>query len=518
MDLSAFFTLPNGIQQPQTGKPLTGEALGLTNANQNFMDLFLANVMSKSDEKDLDVADTHEPLSSDNPTLSKADAVSLLQTLAANEDIAEDVEINGKILDSTFLQDIQNTLALNEASFTQILNPLTTDAATVTLEEQPLETLTINDLFNLTDGEAEGEGIYEATDLLQAILAKHEALTTNSVQGAVNLSPEQITQVLNKIEAALKASDTPIKQMSEVTDPEVFALIQTLIPAVQIQPVQDKPKTTITASTAQTDVLLPPLQKTGQAPILLTPQMSAETVNTTDHTGSEGDPSRADVKFKDILSAIAPTAKDIDIAIKTFKGVQPLPATIDATLLASSDTDAALNQFFDDIPPALRADASPLTNSVTVSSVRAGQPHSAMQTVIMTMQKAGSDGVARDITLQLDPPELGRVEVKMNFDKNAKMKAVMTVEKPETLALLQRDAQMLERAMQDMGIDADSGISFELADGGHDFNQNGRHDGSRNQTANGGADNDGDTIEITDTTMTWDVDPATGHVHYSIMV
>jgi len=108
------------------------------------------------------------------------------------------------------------------------------------------------------------------------------------------------------------------------------------------------------------------------------------------------------------------------------------------------------------------------------------------------------------------------VEVKMNFGKDKSMKAVLTIEKGETFALLQRDAQALERAMQQLGLDADGGLSFEMAQDGHDFNQDGRHDGSRNKAANGQGANDNDDIEIIESTMNWQVDPDTGHIRYSI--
>jgi hypothetical protein len=81
--------------------------------------------------------------------------------------------------------------------------------------------------------------------------------------------------------------------------------------------------------------------------------------------------------------------------------------------------------------------------------------------------------------------------------------------------MLQRDAQLLERALQETGLEADGdSLSFELAQDNEGFNQDGNHDGSRNQTGKNG--NDGEE-EIIETTMTWQVDPESGHMRYNIL-
>jgi hypothetical protein len=157
-----------------------------------------------------------------------------------------------------------------------------------------------------------------------------------------------------------------------------------------------------------------------------------------------------------------------------------------------------------------------LTNLLT-NSQHAGQSHPATQMVAATIQKsAGPNGLPKHITLQLDPPELGRVEVKMSFDQDSTIKAVVIVEKPETHLMMQRDAQVLERALQDAGLDAEGGLSFELASDGHDFNQDQGHDGSHHGS-DGASDGTDEDRDLTESTMTWHVDDNTGHTHYSIL-
>ena len=53
-----------------------------------------------------------------------------------------------------------------------------------------------------------------------------------------------------------------------------------------------------------------------------------------------------------------------------------------------------------------------------------------------------------------------------------------------------------------------------MADDEYAFNSGGSNENGANGTSGDGTDDDMDLIE---TEMTWDVDPETGHVHYSIL-
>jgi hypothetical protein len=65
--------------------------------------------------------------------------------------------------------------------------------------------------------------------------------------------------------------------------------------------------------------------------------------------------------------------------------------------------------------------------------------------------------------IRLDPAELGRVDVKLSIDDAGKTQASLTAEKPQTLELLQRDRQTLERALRDAGLDlTGGGLNFSL--------------------------------------------------------
>ena len=70
---------------------------------------------------------------------------------------------------------------------------------------------------------------------------------------------------------------------------------------------------------------------------------------------------------------------------------------------------------------------------------------------------------AKQFDIRLDPPELGRVEVRLSIDASGKTEAHLTTDQPQTLALLQKDAPILTRALRDAGLDvSQSGLNFSL--------------------------------------------------------
>lgn len=148
----------------------------------------------------------------------------------------------------------------------------------------------------------------------------------------------------------------------------------------------------------------------------------------------------------------------------------------------------------------------------------AGQPHPASSMVAAQITKSAQKGDIRNIILQLDPPELGRVEVRIEFGADKKVKAHMIVEKPETYLMLQRDAAALERALQNAGMDtgADS-LNYKMAEENYGFgsDNNGRNSNGQGKTGTDHASQSNE--DIIETTMNWNVDPDTGHVHYNII-
>jgi len=82
--------------------------------------------------------------------------------------------------------------------------------------------------------------------------------------------------------------------------------------------------------------------------------------------------------------------------------------------------------------------------------------------ISVQISKAAAEGLDR-INIQLRPAELGRIQVELNIGADGQVSAVVTADNKSTLDLLQRDARNLEQALQNAGLDLNSGdLTFNL--------------------------------------------------------
>ena len=89
----------------------------------------------------------------------------------------------------------------------------------------------------------------------------------------------------------------------------------------------------------------------------------------------------------------------------------------------------------------------------------------AQEQVAVHIQRAAREGTGK-FSVQLSPAELGRIHVKLEIDEDKRVTAAVTVERPSTLELLQRDTKGLERALHNAGLTLEGGdLSFSLGRG-----------------------------------------------------
>jgi flagellar hook-length control protein FliK len=85
------------------------------------------------------------------------------------------------------------------------------------------------------------------------------------------------------------------------------------------------------------------------------------------------------------------------------------------------------------------------------------------------------DGTQR-LTLRLDPPELGRVEIRVDRPPEAPARVEITVERPETLTLLLRDQPQLQHALDQAGLPPDGrSVTIHVAAAEPGAQPDGRH-------------------------------------------
>jgi flagellar hook-length control protein FliK len=100
----------------------------------------------------------------------------------------------------------------------------------------------------------------------------------------------------------------------------------------------------------------------------------------------------------------------------------------------------------------------------------------ALAVEIAGRSKAG----AKQFDIRLDPPELGRVEVRLSIDATGKASAHLSADQPQTLSLLQKDAPVLTRALREAGLDvSQDGLNFSLRQQGENASGNAGNNGRR---------------------------------------
>ncbi|MEH6402508.1 MAG: flagellar hook-length control protein FliK [Sneathiella sp.] len=122
------------------------------------------------------------------------------------------------------------------------------------------------------------------------------------------------------------------------------------------------------------------------------------------------------------------------------------------------------------------ANSASQSASATRASMQAGSPAQQVSAQITTAVRSGLD----QIKIQLNPAELGLVDIKLEIGQDGRVMATIAASSQESLDLLQQDSKTLEQALKDAGFETDSGsLNFSLNQ------QNDQNEGS--QTANKGA-------------------------------
>jgi chemotaxis protein MotD len=78
---------------------------------------------------------------------------------------------------------------------------------------------------------------------------------------------------------------------------------------------------------------------------------------------------------------------------------------------------------------------------------------------------ARARGGCNKFDIRLDPPELGRIDVRLDVDRNGQVTSHVTVERADTLQLLQSQQPQLQRALEQAGLTTtNNGLQFTLRD------------------------------------------------------
>ncbi len=113
--------------------------------------------------------------------------------------------------------------------------------------------------------------------------------------------------------------------------------------------------------------------------------------------------------------------------------------------------------------PAQEATSSDSASRLGAATTRPAAPPPPPTVQVAARITQGVEDGLRRINVRLHPAELGRVDIKLDIGFDGRVLAVITADRIDTLELLQRDARLLEKALQDAGLDTGSGgLSFSL--------------------------------------------------------
>lgn len=151
----------------------------------------------------------------------------------------------------------------------------------------------------------------------------------------------------------------------------------------------------------------------------------------------------------------SPILSSNQLTDQLLKGQNVKTAAPDLTQLVSTDTSETATSVGSNVDV---KQASP------AAQLRAAGYTSPTQSVAIQIAAKAQNGV-QQFDIRLNPPELGRVDVRLEFTKDGQVTTHLIVERPETLDMLSKDARQLERALSEAGVDIEQdGLTFSLQD------------------------------------------------------
>ena len=192
---------------------------------------------------------------------------------------------------------------------------------------------------------------------------------------------------------------------------------------------------------------------------------------------AKADNSKSDAKTGDIKAAKADATDNTAAANATDTKTDAANAALNAKAAASHDAarpadtnHQAVNSL---TAPQGQQPAQSAAPTLTQHVQVAAQPTPNVPALAVEIAAKSQSG-AKQFDIRLDPPELGRVEVRLSIDATGKASAHLSADTPQTLDLLQKDAPALTRALREAGLDvSQDGLNFSL-----------RHQGSQDSNAN----------------------------------
>jgi flagellar hook-length control protein FliK len=282
------------------------------------------------------------------------------------------------------------------------------------------------------------------------------------------------------------ASDTvvaPINQPATKTDaiapaePQVatVAAATPVVAAATPLAVAPQPAPKATAAARPSENAAP--VKTGIAPGAADPSAASPSPDRTDSSIARQGPA-ADGKQQPGITVDGakphPTSTDAPTAPTATATTSPHDHRAAAAQVQSEPSDTGQVANFVQQPHAQSATTVPAAQLSVTAATSAAVPLNGLALQIAVTAQSGKSR----FEIRLDPAELGRIDVRIDVDRHGQLTSHLTVEKPETLAMLRQEAPQLQRALDHAGFKTgDGGLQFSLRD---QSGQNGGNEAGRN--------------------------------------
>lgn len=350
----------------------------------------------------------------------------------------------------------------------------------VTAEDAPALIARVEKILSVSRSPESAEVLKNLKAQLQALARGGEPKTVGElVQSANAVADSKLSVVaLTALLAPRKPEKASAEPTQEEEEPGTAALLQT-VPAAIFHPHAADDSATQTAPEPAQAKRLDLLETVS----VITP-LAAVTVSPALAQALNNDAFKARVDLDTLIPPLTAPKPEAQLLPEiTLPRLQDETATTNATSTASFDQLLGNAANSNDAPVASVAsnDAatpnSPIATGATSNALPVNQVAQPVHVVTpngyinhrpvseqvhVAVRKAASDGL-ENITVQLDPIDLGRVEVNIQTNRDGQTSISFMVDKPETFDHLSRDARSLERALQESGVKTDTGsMQFNL--------------------------------------------------------
>jgi flagellar hook-length control protein FliK len=311
--------------------------------------------------------------------------------------------------------------------------------------------------------EQDGDDTQSDSDMDQC--TGDEALLTLTLSTCEQATPELAGDC--NVEAEVPGDQTPTAGVVLTTDVQTDPALATTIAKTAAMAVDTKSaKAPQNAAGLKPQLEIAPTSAQAEADIeIALPQVSAETLSSL--LKPVKTPSALDVPVQ-----MQPGSVKVENAtpIQAPAPLEMLNAAISKHLQLSLGTEA--NEQSLDAPKPLLSSNAVAPNFALTAQVNA--PVNVQTQQVMESRAVPLDQLAVEIAtrankgerrfdIRLDPPELGRIDVRLEIDSKGNTSTKLIVERSETLDMLQRDARGLEKALQNAGLKLDAGgMQFSL--------------------------------------------------------